>query len=162
MCRQIGRLCFREPSAKVEGLTVRKLTLSDMRYSGTLAFNDTELKVNLGVDLSKLEEVAVHNTSASRIELCSTEKGSFSSEDQIPCGNMVRLRTIDLRGNALTSLGDLGQLPAIQELRISGEWDGVIQSPTSPWIVDTYVWREIVFIIYERRKTEPRVPCEKQ
>ena len=123
LCRQIGRLCFKDASAKVgvEGLTVRKLTLSDARYSGTLTFNSTEFKANLGVDLSKLEEVAVHNTSASRIELCSNKQGSSSSEHQIPCGNMARLRTIDLRGNALTSLGDLGQLPAIQDLRISGE-----------------------------------------
>ena len=123
VCRQIGQLCFKDPSAKTgaEGLTVRKLTLSDARYSGTLTFNRTEFKANLGVDLSKLEEVTVHNTSASRIELCSNKQGSSSSEHQIPCGNMARLRTIDLRGNALTSLGDLGQLPAIQDLRISGE-----------------------------------------
>ena len=125
LCRQIGRLCFKDPSAKVgvEGLTVRKLTLSDARYSGTLTFNSTEFKANLGVDLSKLEELSVHNTSASRMVLCSTGRGSHSSEHHIPCGNMVHLRKIDLRGNALTSLGELGQLPAIQELRISGEWE---------------------------------------
>ena len=125
LCRQIRRLCFKDPSAKVgvEGLIVRKLTLSDARYSGTLAFNSTEFKSNLGVDLSKLEEVSVHNTSASRMVLCSTGRGSYSSEHQVPCGNMVHLRKIDLRGNALTSLGELGQLPAIQELRISGEWE---------------------------------------
>ena len=90
-------------------------------------------KANLGVDLAELEEVAVHDTSASRVELCSSGDGSSSSseEHQISCSKLARLKTIDLRGNKLTSLGDLRQLPAIQELRISGEWKLDLRLQTS-------------------------------
>ena len=90
-------------------------------------------KANLGVDLAELEEVAVHDTSANRVELCLSGDGSRSSseEHQISCSKLARLKTIDLRGNKLTSLGDLRQLPAIQELRISGEWKLDLRLETS-------------------------------
>ena len=85
------------------------------------------------MDLAKLEEVAVHDTSANRVELCSSGDGSSpsSEEHQISCSKLARLKTIDLRGNKLTSLGDLRQLPAIQELRISGEWKLDLRLETS-------------------------------
>ena len=129
LCRQIGRLCFKETAEVEEGVTVRRLTLSDAHYSGALAFNYTDLKNSLGVDLSQLEEVEVRNTRASRIELCSDGGaaggggggGARLQEHQISCAEMVRLRKVDLRDNALTSLADLGRLPAIAEIRISGE-----------------------------------------
>ena len=48
LCRRIRqRLCFKDAGAKIEvekGLTVRKMTLRDAGYSGTLALNNTELK----------------------------------------------------------------------------------------------------------------------
>ena len=48
LCRRIGQgLCFKDAGAKIEvekGLTVRRLTLRDAGYSGTLALNNTELK----------------------------------------------------------------------------------------------------------------------
>ena len=126
VCRQIGRLCFKEAAEVGERVTVRRLTLSDAHYSGALAFNYTDLKNSLGVDLSQLEEVEVRNTGASRIELCSDgggggEGGGRLQQHEILCAEMVRLRKVDLRDNALTSLGDLGRLPAIDEIRISGE-----------------------------------------
>ena len=48
LCRRIRQgLCFKDAGTKIEvkkGLTVRRLTLRDAGYSGTLALNNTEIK----------------------------------------------------------------------------------------------------------------------
>jgi hypothetical protein len=56
----------------------------------------------------------------SRFKICSSSSADEEDEDLSPCRRLVRLRRIDLRDNALSYIGDLTGLEALEEIKLSG------------------------------------------
>jgi len=75
----------------------------------------------MNISIHSLESLVIVNTNISTIDICDSQVAKHQKEgsDVISCEELSSLKSLDLRGNRLTSLSEF-RIPALKELYLSG------------------------------------------